>query len=199
MQIKTVIKTFNVMDIISRLNQFLTYTGLTSSAFAEAINIPKPSLSQILNGRNKKLSNEFIEKIHFAFPKLNIMWLLFNSGNMIEDEETNKENGNDLSNNGVRKEESTYPNIFSEANVLHNFTHKNTTSEPVPLFDYKKDHTPSNKFHASNTTRNSDTPHPSRTNPEHAISMNTIPPKRITSIIVYYDDSTFETFKCSEN
>ena len=78
------------MDIINRLNQFVLSTGRSSSQFADEISIPRPSFSQIINGRNKKLSNELIEKLHIAFPNLNILWLLFGEGNMILDD--NKDN-----------------------------------------------------------------------------------------------------------
>lgn len=70
------------MDLISRLNEFVRFSGLTSSQFADEIGVPRPSFSQILNGRNKKISNELIEKIHHVFPTLNIMWLLFGEGTM---------------------------------------------------------------------------------------------------------------------
>lgn len=76
------------MDLITRLNTFFKYTGKNLSQFAEVTNIPKGSLSQILNGRNQKISNELISKLHTAFPKLNIMWLLFGEGSMLMADET---------------------------------------------------------------------------------------------------------------
>lgn len=65
------------MDLLTRLNDFMQKQRMSSSQFADAIGIPRPSMSQILNGRNKKISNEFIEKLHQAFPALDMMWLLF--------------------------------------------------------------------------------------------------------------------------
>lgn len=65
------------MDLLTRLNDFMQKQRMSSSQFADAIGIPRPSMSQILNGRNKKISNEFIEKLHHAFPTLDMMWLLF--------------------------------------------------------------------------------------------------------------------------
>ena len=76
------------MDLITRLNTFFKYTGKNLSQFAEVTNTPKGSLSQILNGRNQKISNELISKLHTAFPKLNIMWLLFGEGSMLMADET---------------------------------------------------------------------------------------------------------------
>ena len=79
------------MDLITRLNTFFKYTGKNLSQFAEVTNTPKGSLSQILNGRNQKISNELISKLHTAFPKLNIMWLLFGEGSMLMADETRSE------------------------------------------------------------------------------------------------------------
>ncbi len=70
------------MDIVSRLKSFLQQSGIANSQFADNCDIPRPTLSQLLNGRNKKVSDEVIGKIHRAYPHLNIMWLMFGDGDM---------------------------------------------------------------------------------------------------------------------
>lgn len=70
------------MNIIQRLNIFMESTGLSVSQFADKLGVPRPSMSQMLNGRNKKVSNEIIEKLHSVFPTLNVSWLLFGEGDM---------------------------------------------------------------------------------------------------------------------
>lgn len=70
------------MDFVTRLKQYIEYTGLPFSQFADTAQIPRPTLSQILNGRNKKISNELIAKLHEGFPKLNVIWMLFGEGTM---------------------------------------------------------------------------------------------------------------------
>ena len=70
------------MDIVSRLKLFLSQNGIANSQFADTCDIPRPTLSQLLNGRNKKVSDEIISKIHSAYPALNIMWLMFGDGDM---------------------------------------------------------------------------------------------------------------------
>lgn len=70
------------MDFVTRLKQYIEFTGLAVSQFADTAEIPRPTLSQILNGRNKKISNELIAKLHSGFPKLNILWMLFGDGTM---------------------------------------------------------------------------------------------------------------------
>lgn len=71
------------MDIVSRLKRFLEDTGISNSQFADTCEIPRPTLSQLLNGRNKKVSDEVIGKIHRAYPSLNVMWLMFGDGDML--------------------------------------------------------------------------------------------------------------------
>lgn len=75
----------NDMDILSRLISFRDYTQLTNSQFADLARIPRPTLSQFLSGRNKRLSDELATKLHIAFPNLNMMWLLFGEGDMLLD------------------------------------------------------------------------------------------------------------------
>ncbi len=70
-------------NVAIRLKGFIDTQGLTHSQFADVCQIPRPSLSQILSGRNKKISDVIIGQIHKAFPSLSIMWLLFGEGAMI--------------------------------------------------------------------------------------------------------------------
>jgi len=79
------------MDIVTRLKQFLKQTGIANSQFADTCEIPRPTLSQLLNGRNKKVSDEVITKIHRAYPSLNIMWLMFGDGEMFASEAAGEE------------------------------------------------------------------------------------------------------------
>ena len=70
------------MDIVSRLKFFLEKERISNSVFADNCKIARPTLSQLLTGRNKKVSDEIVSKIHEAYPSLSIMWLLFGEGEM---------------------------------------------------------------------------------------------------------------------
>lgn len=70
----------NTMDIVNRIKIFMEKHGIGSTQFADACGIPRPTLSQILSGRNKKISDEVIAKIHAAYPSLSVLWLLFGEG-----------------------------------------------------------------------------------------------------------------------
>ena len=70
------------MDIVNRLKLFMDINKIAISQFADTCNIPRPTMSQILNGRNKKISDELISKIHIAYPHLSVLWLMFGEGDM---------------------------------------------------------------------------------------------------------------------
>lgn len=73
------------MDIVNRLNHFLRQADISKSQFADSCGIPRPTASQILSGRNKKISDEIIAKIHSVYPNLSIMWLMFGEGSITVD------------------------------------------------------------------------------------------------------------------
>lgn len=68
--------------ITVRLKEYIDYKGFSNSYFADTAGIPRPTLSQLLSGRNKTINDLLLRKIHEAFPDLNIMWLLFGLGDM---------------------------------------------------------------------------------------------------------------------
>lgn len=70
-------------NVAIRLKGFIDSQELSHSQFADKCGIPRPSLSQILSGRNKKVSDVMVGQIHKAFPELSILWLLFGEGDMI--------------------------------------------------------------------------------------------------------------------
>lgn len=72
-----------------RIIQIMQMEGLTNAEFAEKIGISTSSLSHIFNGRNKP-SLEVVMRIHKAYPRININWLLYGEGEMLESE--NREN-----------------------------------------------------------------------------------------------------------
>lgn len=51
-------------NIAARLKFFIENRGLTNSQFADSCEIPRPTLSQILSGRNKKISDLLISYIN---------------------------------------------------------------------------------------------------------------------------------------
>lgn len=79
------LKIFTFMEdsqIAVRLKAIIEHLGLTDSQFADTCSISRPTLSLLLSGKNKKISDVMLAQIHKAFPKISIMWLLFGEGNV---------------------------------------------------------------------------------------------------------------------
>lgn len=187
--------------IIERLTKFIISSGLTSSQFADKAGIPRPSLSQMLHGRNKSLNNQVLEKLNVAFPHLSIEWLLFGRGDMLQipnieisepqnstfsDSEafqpTDKQNVVQDNPTGKDFEKITSNNerAMSESKTGQVFGNFNLFSTPG------KQSVPQKEESAPETTNVADIIHKSVSVQES--------PKKIASIIVLYTDNSFETF-----
>lgn len=169
------------MDIISRIKEFMEYNALSSSQFADAAGIPRPTLSQLLNGRNKsnegvkKISSDIIRKIHDAYPALNVMWLLFGDGDMMTDDFIEI---SEPKNDGFQNTEAEYQTDNQS------FRSKSLFDEDLPEFSSEKYSTP----------KTSSSPILNR--PTVAVQPDNA--KRVQSIMVFYSDNSFEIFKPSE-
>lgn len=187
------------MDIVSRMKQYMEYCQLTSSQFADRAGIPRPTLSQLLNGRNKtnegakKISSDIIRKLHDAFPRLNVMWLLFGDGDMetdsnikISEPQNRAENDDDLFQNSDI-EDIQHQILFddelqdlsqekSDSNISSEKSRVNDISDcirTISMSPGNQRNTPPMSFQADKT-------------------------KRVQSIMVFYSDNSFEIFKPSE-
>lgn len=67
------------MDSIKdRLQVFFQEQGISASEFADKIGVQRSSVSHILSERNKP-SVDFIQKMIYAYPHMDIVWLLVGS------------------------------------------------------------------------------------------------------------------------
>ncbi|CAL2080890.1 conserved hypothetical protein [Tenacibaculum dicentrarchi] len=67
------------MDILIRLKKILSYYNLTSSTFADTIEVQRSSISHLLSGRNKP-SLDFVMKTVNKFPEVDLYWFLYGEG-----------------------------------------------------------------------------------------------------------------------
>ncbi len=159
--------------VSSRLKLYIESLGLTDSQFADMCGIPRPTLSQILTGRNKKVSDALIRQIHSAFPDLSIVWLLFNEGPVKTSESAvSPQNGAYSSaQNSVSPSGLSQTPEFSKENGLN------------PAFQTNKS--------TENKVFESDLKILDLQNKIEKMKQN---PRKVVQITIYYDDSTFETF-----
>lgn len=78
--------------IVERLKTILTHFELTPSSFADAIGVPRSSISHLLSGRNKP-SLDFVLKLVDTFPEVGLYWLLHGKGTFPPSEDASNEIG----------------------------------------------------------------------------------------------------------
>lgn len=169
-------------NVAIRLKVFIDSEGLTHSQFADRCGIPRPSLSQILSGRNKKISDVIVGQIHKTFPNLSVLWLMFGEGPML--------NGSSAdSSSRISDSDLSFPEGGLFADNL-NFASGRTINE--------------NRGNLSGLNKPQDTSintHIQQVNDnlkiielQKQIDKIRENPRKVKQITVYYDDSTFETF-----
>lgn len=155
----------NIFSMIERLKLYVEHTGLMDAQFAESIGMPRSSFSQLINGRNKTITDATIKKIHDAFPELSIAWLLFGEGKMLVDAVITKEGQQELN-------FATENKKFATPTVNENKYEQEIEAKKVGKDD-----------------RNSLTDAPTS-----EITIVKVE-KKIAKIMVFYDDNSFECFK----
>lgn len=188
--------------IIDRLCKFIAFSGLTNSQFADKTGIPRPSLSQMLHGRNKSMNNQVLEKLNDTFPELNVLWLLFGQGDMltvsnIEFSERQKQLNENL---------QTQQNIdLDEFDDTSSPTLPFTANEQSGAYQASAINTPQNTDPTSNKSTYIASDSAAQNDPSdvaniinRTIASKDICSKKIASIIVLYSDNSFETFMPSK-
>lgn len=176
------------MDIVSRLKTFINYVAIPVTQFADNCKIPRPTLSQLLNGRNKKVSDELITKIHEGYPQLSVLWLMFGEGDMLHTQniETSAAKNNllfDFSDTQQPKTEPSTPrldfdNTFMDS-ASNNFETEKADAPAVNSMTMDVSPLPTN---------------PERKDSKATLSFSSEQAKKIVNIIVYYNDNSFESF-----
>lgn len=166
-------------NFATRLKFFMDSIHVPSTQFADMCEIPRPSFSQLLSGRNQKISDLLIKKIHLAYPDLSVMWLMFGEGPMLvgQKKQEDQESINSKSTTGDSINPSEKPNngtnTQADANVRGLTSHQNASNNDIyqQLEENKK--ILELQLQIEKMKKN---------------------PRRVAQITVYYDDSTFETF-----
>ena len=178
------------MDIVSRIKLFLTTKGISNSVFADSCEIPRPTLSQLLTGRNKKVSDEIIKKIHQTYPKLSIMWLMFGEGPMEEDIGPNANNADSTKLDENARNATLFDNVSNNSNLA---PRSNTIDFSSDQSDYDRDIQPGVRPLVRGSEGMLHSTPPGMMN-DSSMQMNVRNGKRVVNIIVYYNDNSFDKF-----
>lgn len=186
------------MDLVSRLKQYLDSRQISITQFADECGIPRPTGSQLLAGRNKKVSDEIISKIHAAYPDLNIVWLMFGEGYMVTGTNIEISEPQNSRISSVAQPQQTdsqtldFEIDFNE-NSPQNSSEKIQAPVPAPeapaTFTFASPAEP--PVPPTPGSRPAETPDAPD---EDSITLTPGKGKRVTGIVVYYDDCTYESF-----
>ena len=181
------------MDIATRLKVFMDSVGETSTTFADKCRIPRPSFSQLLGGRNKKVSDEVIAKIHVAFPRLSVLWLMFGEGDMEINANTQisePENGAEIGDNssyavdGQGNDDAIEQHISDRVSESEKFEKLNSSE----FSDLRP--TPVATVHVAGIKDCDE----GRSKDTTSLQMEVDKARRVVNIMVFYSDKSFETF-----
>ena len=181
------------MDIVSRLKRFLQQSGIANSQFADNCEIPRPTLSQLLNGRNKKVSDEVIAKIHRAYPHLNIMWLMFGDGDMFVPNENSGDAqlfAQPVENGGAGNYPDASTGVKSRTGTI-NFGDDGTSNYPQRQAAAPSRGSTANAMTEALQRMARMTP---QQQPRRQGADSLADERRVVSIMVLYSDGRFETF-----
>ncbi len=177
------------MDIVTRLKSFMTALNIANSQFADTCHIPRPTISQILNGRNKKISDELIGKIHDAYPQLSVMWLMFGEGDMLI-------NSNIQISEPKIGDNVSFDNAQSVADetIMGRFDFDSPVIEKQPDNLSMKNVVQKAEYRESaqvSVNKRVETPSP--------MSISANPSKQVIEIRVFYNDNSYEIFVPQKN
>ncbi len=171
-------------NFATRLKLFMDSIHVQSSQFADMCEIPRPSFSQLLSGRNQKVSDTLIKKIHTAYPDLSVMWLMFGEGPMLTIK--NNKESEDTNSDAPESSESKKSTV-SSTNDQESAENSNLRALNQPQFAPKE-----NVYQQLEENKKI-------LELQLQIEKMQKNPRRVAQITVYYDDSTFETFVPSKS
>lgn len=190
------------MDIVTRIKLFLNIKEIAVSQFADACEIPRPTVSQLLNGRNKKVSDEIITKIHVAYPSLSVMWLMFGEEPMLIGDKSSLNIDVDakkmFEKDGLFAENLINPTNGKGEDKKLNLSSPNDL-ENIIFDDINSsftDNTPPAQHHNSTLTKTIEKISKESDGTKITQKSN-LTGKEIVNIMVFYSDNSFESFKPS--
>lgn len=169
------------MNLNERISKIIEYSNLTSSEFADEIDVQRSSVSHITSGRNKP-SLDFLIKVKEKFPELEWEWLLRGNGEMlIKPEEKTEE---------TEKNKPSLPDLFALIDD-ENFgitESEDKVQKEIPRESFKTEPTSENKNRSDsqqleiqenlNTNQNIDNQK-----------------DKIKRIVIFFENGKFESFE----
>ncbi len=173
--------------------------GIPNSQFADTCDIPRPTVSQLLNGRNKKVSDEIISKIHAAYPSLSVMWLLFGEEPMMLDGAAQSSSSDTVGGGEVNLFDENLINVPNDRDMEINSNLSELTNQGRIVFDeskpYKSAVNNDTNLQKQNIAQTIEKITHSAEFKKSNGERSNMSSKEIVNIMVFYSDNSFESFK----
>lgn len=155
-----------------RIKLIMDNERLSPSEFADKLQIGRAVISHILNGRNNP-SLDVVTRILSKMNYINPDWLLSGEGNMYKH---GQENHSPIQKNIQQDENFSIGgfDLFSQPNI--------NPSKPTEESEYRKETIVETPQNTTEHTENKPVIYPKT------------PERKVSKIIIYYSDNTFETF-----
>lgn len=191
-------------NVAFRLKGFMDSMSLSPSQFADTCGIPRPTLSQLLSGRNKKISDIIVGQIHRAFPRLSVLWLMFGEGPMITSDGGNSDKVDSDSGSNNLNSDRNIEKVNSAGSFFSSLpsAERRNSSDVLNFVNEGSGNSTDQNVRALNNPEISSQLIDNRiieaefriAELQKQIDKFRKFPRKVTQITVYYDDSTFEAF-----
>lgn len=120
------------MSLNERISKVIEYSKLSSSEFADEIDVQRSSISHITSGRNKP-SLEFIIKIKSRFPEILWDWLVTGDGEMLKSDLPEDESLSEDESLEEKTKPTSLPDLFTMMNNDDDFGSEEQKSQEIPV------------------------------------------------------------------
>lgn len=177
------------MSLNERIAKVIEYSGLSSSEFADEIDVQRSSISHVTSGRNKP-SLEFIIKIKSRFPEILWDWLVNGDGEMLKSELSD-----DVSDSLEENSKPTsLPDLFT---LISSDEEKEIPVREIPL--PKEDFTPFSESPVAHQSKAEekifDSQRLENSNQDFVKQFTGNQQNKIKRIVIFYENGKFESFE----
>lgn len=177
------------MSLNERISKVIEYSNLSSSEFADEIDVQRSSISHITSGRNKP-SLEFIIKIKSRFPEILWDWLVTGEGEMLKSELPEIETAVEEKIEDEKARPTPLPDLFTMMRDVEDFVtedENNALEEPA-----RESPVPYKSKARENISDSQRLEHSTEQIISQAIGNQ---PNKIKRIVLFYENGKFESFE----
>lgn len=180
------------MNLNERISKIIEYSELTSSEFADAVDVQRSSISHITSGRNKP-SLDFLIKVKEKFPELEWDWLIKGEGEMLKKAEPEV-----VSETESEKSRSTsLPDLFSLIDD-ENFGYTESEDRVMKKSFEEKIEIPRESFKTVESPKQeilNDSQRLEVNSTQNNIQNTENQQNKIKRVVLFYENGTFESFE----